>query len=295
MSGAVDLAKPPAALPPVSFDELRRRARQMRATIIRMAHDGREGHLKSAMSCMDLLVVLYGTWMRVSPDQPRHPDRDRFLLSKGHAVTALYAVLAERGFIEPSVLGTYAHPGGALPNHACRHALPVLEMSSGSLGHGLGVGTGMAYAMDMDGREGRVAVLLSDGECNEGSVWESAMFAAAHKQDRLVAIVDNNNMQAVGRTDELTGHMPIADKFASFGWAVRTIDGHDVEEIAATLAALPFEPGRPSAIVAKTVAGAGVSFMEDQVLWHYRVPSAEEVERALAELDATPLHHGTTK
>lgn len=262
----------------------------MRATVVRMAHDGREGHLKSALSCLDLLVVLYAGWLRVAPGYERHPDRDRFLLSKGHAATALYAVLADRGFIEPSLLGTYARSGGSLPNHTCRHALPLLEMSAGSLGHGLGIGCGMAYGMTLDGHGGRVVVLMSDGECNEGSVWESAMFAAAHKLDRLVAIVDNNGMQAVGRTAELTGGMPFDDKFRAFGWAARTIDGHDVEAIAATLAELPFEPGRPSAIIARTVGGAGIGFMENEPLWHYRTPSAEDLERALAELGEPPLY-----
>ncbi|CAO3383310.1 Transketolase, N-terminal section (EC 2.2.1.1) [Azospirillum argentinense] len=277
----------------VDFDDLGLRARRMRATCIRMAYDGREGHLKSTLSCIDLLLALYGTWLRVSPDDPRHPDRDRFLLSKGHGVTALYAALAEYGFMPPSLLDTYAQPGGALPNHACRHALPLLEISSGSLGHGLGMATGMAYGMELDGRGGRVAVLMSDGECNEGSVWESAMFAAARRLDRVVAIIDNNNMQAVGRNDEISGGMPLDDKFRAFGWAVRTIDGHDLPGIVATLRGLPFEPGKPSAIVARTVGGSGVSFMEDQMMWHYRSPSAEDVERALAELGVAPLHRAT--
>lgn len=275
-------------------DELRRRARRLRATCIRMAHDGREGHLKSTLSCIDLLAVLYSGWLRVSPATTRDPNRDRFLLSKGHAVTALYAVLADRGFIDPAILGSYAKPGSPLPNHACRHALAQLEISSGSLGHGLGMGAGMLYGMRMDKHDGRVVVLMSDGECNEGSVWESAMFAAAHRMDRLVAIVDNNNMQAVGRTDELTGHTSFEEKFRAFGWAARTIDGNDVEQIAKALAAVPFESGRPTAIIARTVAGAGVSFMEDQLLWHYRVPSADDLERALAELGEAPLHLGAS-
>lgn len=279
---------------PEAPEVLRRRARRIRATCIRMAHDGREGHLKSALSCIDLLTVLYSGWLRVSPETTDDPDRDRFLLSKGHAVTALYAVLADRGFIDPAVLGSYARPGSPLPNHACRHALPQLEISSGSLGHGLGMGAGMLYGMRLDKRQGRVVVLMSDGECNEGSVWESAMFAAAHRMDRLVAIVDNNNMQAVGRTDALTGHTSLEEKFRAFGWAARTIDGNDVEQIAAALAGVPFESGRPTAIIARTIPGAGVSFMEDQLLWHYRVPSAEDLDRALAELGEIPLHLGAS-
>jgi len=167
--------------------------------------------------------------------------------------------------------------------------LPVVEMSAGSLGHGLGIGTGMLYGMQLDGRGGRVVVLMSDGECNEGSVWEAAAFACAHKQDRLVAIVDNNNMQAVGRTDALMGHTEFADKFTAFGWAVRIVDGNDVDAVLATLEATPFEPGRPSAIVAKTIGGAGVSFMENDTAWHYNLLSADDLKRALDEIGELPL------
>lgn len=261
------------------------KARVVRATCIQMAHNGREGHLSSVMSCADLLVVLYNAWLRVSPERADDPDRDRFVLSKGHAATGLYAVLAERGFIPADLLATYAKPDGPLPSHPCKHALPILELSSGSLGHGLGMATGMAYGFRLDGHENRrLVVLLSDGECNEGSVWESAMFAAANRLDRILAIVDNNNQQAVGRTDELTGFTSYADKFRAFGWAVREVNGHDMGQVLDTLQAFPFEAGKPSAIIARTVAGRGVSFMENQPYWHYRCPSSEDIRNALGEL-----------
>jgi transketolase len=271
--------------------ELDRRARQIRVTCIHMARDGHEGHLSSALSCTDLLVALFDGFLHVLPGAPHAPDRDRFLFSKGHACTALYAVLAERGFIPREWLSQYAKSDSPLPNHPCRHALPCLEISSGSLGHGLGTATGMLYGLRLAGNTTpRAVVLMSDGECNEGSVWEAAMFAAAHKLDRLVAIVDNNRVQAVGRSDEIMGHTSLEEKFRAFGWAARTIAGNDLRAILETLADVPFEPGRPTAIIARTTAGRGVPFMEDQVLWHYRCPSEEEVQRAEAELRQRPLH-----
>ncbi len=278
---------------PVDVSSLERKARQVRATCIQMSHDGKEGHLSSALSCVDLVVALYHRFLRVPVVDPKkNAERDRFILSKGHGCTALYAALAQRGSIPKEWLSEYARDGSPLPNHPCMHALPALEFSSGSLGHGLGVATGMLYGLRLDNNPARAAVLMSDGECNEGSVWESAMFAAAHKLDRLLAIVDNNGLQAVGRSDELMGHTSLEEKFRSFGWAARTIAGNRMDEIVSALEAFPFERGKPSAIIARTTGGAGVSFMQNQVLWHYRVPSAEEVGKALSELGEQPLHRG---
>lgn len=269
---------------------LERKARQIRATCVQMAHDGKEGHLSSSLSYVDVLVALYYEWMHTFPDTPKHPHRDRFLLSKGHGCTALYAVLADCGFFPLDWLSLYGKNESPCPNHPCVHALPALEFSSGSLGHGLGVGTGMAYGLRLDGHTSRVVVLLGDGECNEGSVWESAMFAAAQGLDSLLAIVDYNGVQAVGRTDELSGHTSLEEKFRAFGWAARTIDGNNMSDVLQTLHDVPFTAGKPTAIIAKTKGGAGVSFMEDQVVWHYRVPPADELERALSELGEKPLH-----
>lgn len=279
-----------SASQPFDIPDLKERSQNIRATCVQMAHDGKEGHLGSALSCVDLLVTLYGGWLNVSPDAPRDPGRDRLFFSKGHACTALYAVLADRGFIPKEWLYTYSQSDSPLPNHPCIHALPVLEFSSGSLGHGLGVASGAVYGMNLDNVPGRAVVLMSDGECNEGSVWEAAMFAAANRQERLLAIVDYNGIQAVGRSDEIMGHTSLEEKFRSFGWGARTIEGNNIVEIADALNAFPFEEGKPSAIVANTVGGAGVSFMEDQVLWHYRVPPEDELKRALEELNAVPIH-----
>lgn len=273
-----------------SVSQLEEKARRIRATCVQMAFDGREGHLSSALSCTDLLVALYNGWLNVTPDDPHNPNRDRFYFSKGHACTALYAVLAERGFLPVQSLSTYAKTNSALPNHACRHALPVLEVSSGSLGHGLGIATGALYGLRLDGSQARAVVLMSDGECNEGSVWEAAMFAAAHRLDRLLAIVDNNGLQAVGRSDELMGHTSLEEKFRAFGWSPRTINGNSMAEIRTALADVPLAPGRPSAIIAKTRGGFGVDFMEDQVLWHYRTPSPDDLRHALSQLGRAPLY-----
>jgi len=258
-----------------------------------MAHDAKEGHLSSALSCIDLLVALFDGWLRTSPDALARKDRDRFILSKGHGCAALYGILAHSGFIRKEELATYCREGSRLPNHPCQHALPFLECSAGSLGHGLGIATGMLYGLRLDGIDAKIAVLLGDGECNEGSVWESAMFAAAQKLDHLLAIVDYNGIQAVGRTDELMGHTSLSQKFRAFGWAARDVNGNDIDSILAALRAVPFEPGRPSALIAKTQAGVG--FMNDQVLWHYRTPSDDDLAKAIQELGEAPLHDGYAK
>ena len=280
----------PNSQSPGSISRLEEKARKIRATCIQMAFDAREGHLSSALSCTDLLVALYNGWLNISPSDTKNPGRDRFYFSKGHACTALYAVLAERGFLPAQLLSTYGKTDSAMPNHPCRYALPVLETSSGSLGHGLGIATGALYGLRLDGNPARAVVLMSDGECNEGSVWESAMFAAAQRLNRLLAIVDNNGVQAVGRSDVLMGHTSLEEKFRAFGWAARTINGNSMPEIVAALAAVPLAPDRPSAIIARTRSGFGVDFMEDQVLWHYRTPSPEELKRALSELGQKPLY-----
>lgn len=274
----------------MNIGELEQKARSIRATCVQMAYDGEEGHLKGALSCVDILVCLYNRWLRIDKHNPRKSDRDRLFFSKGHSCTALYAVLADCGFVKKEDLFLYAKPNSPFPIHPCNYALPILEISSGSLGHGLGIAAGSLYGLRLDGINARGAVLMSDGECNEGSVWEAAMFAAAQKLDRLLAIVDYNRVQSVGRTDDLMGHTSLEDKFRSFGWAARTVNGNKISEIIANLDQFPFESSKPSALIAQTVAGAGVSFMEDDVLWHYRKPSKEELEKALQELGSKPIH-----
>jgi transketolase len=269
---------------------LERKSRQIKATCVKMAFDGKVGHLGSALSCVEALVALYHTFLDVDPDNVLDPNRDRFILSKGHACTSLYAVLADKGFFPASQLEQYAVTDSPFPDHPCQHALPILECSSGSLGHGLGIATGMLYGMRLMNISSRAVVLMSDGECNEGSVWEAAMFAAAQKMDKLIALVDYNKIQAVGRSDEIMGFTSLEDKFRAFGWAARTIPGNDVISVVQALKETPFAPGKPTAIVLSTRKGSGVAFMEDQVLWHYRVPSNDDLNLALSELKEKPLY-----
>jgi transketolase len=266
------------------------KARALRFSCIQMAHEAREGHLNGALSCLDVLLVLFNNWLVIHPEDERHPDRDRFIFSKGHACSGLYVVMADRGLIPRKLLAQYGRTDSPLPNHHCIHALPRLEWSAGSLGHGLGVASGVALALNRNGSKARSVALLSDGECNEGSTWEAAMFARAQKLDNLVAIVDYNRVQSIDYTDNLTGNTGFEEKFRAFGWHAVTIDGHDFSAIEDALNQAPLHQGVPCAIIAKTVAGKGVSFMENQVLWHYRTPSVEDVDRAKAELQAEAIY-----
>lgn len=261
---------------------LQARARAVRARVLRMAHAGRTPHVASALSCVDLLVALYFSVLRIDPAKPEDPDRDRLLLSKGHGCMALYGALAERGFFPEAVLDEYARDGGRLAEHPGPHCVPGIEAATGSLGHGLPIGAGLALAAKVRGANYRVFVVLSDGECYEGSVWEAALFAPAQSLAGLTAIVDYNGWSAMGSTHQAMD--PLAEKWRAFGWSVQEIDGHDVEALASVLAAVPFEPGRPSAIIARTVKGKGVSFMENDLEWHYRPPSDHDLQRALLEI-----------
>ncbi len=257
-----------------------------------MAHDGKESHLSGALSCTDILIVLFNGFLNIPSDNQCVPERDRFVFSKGHACSAMYAVLTDKGCIPTAYLDSYALNDSPLPNHPCKLSLPLLEMSSGSLGQGLGFLSGMLYGMRLKENNARGVVLMSDGECNEGSVWEAAMFAGAQRLDRLLAIVDNNGRQAVGKHADITGFTELKEKFISFGWHAECVDGHNLQALYEVLNRFPFSPGKPSVIIAKTVPGAGVSFMEDDQVWFYRRPSKDDVEAALRELDVVPLHKG---
>jgi transketolase len=256
----------------------------VRLRVLHMIRDARSSHIGSCFSMVDLLTVLYGSILRVNPADPEWPARDRFVLSKGHACAALYAVLAECGFFPVAELETFYRNGSKLAGHATRSAAPGIDVSTGSLGHGLSIATGMALAARRDGGSHRVFALLSDGECDEGSTWEPALFAPQHALDNLTVIVDYNKIQSLGSVREVIDLEPLADKWRAFGWAAREIDGHSIAEIESSLAAVPFESGRPSCIVAHTVKGKGVSFMENTLLWHYRTPQGAEFDAALAEL-----------
>ena len=276
---------PDSSSPPSS--PLEALAKRIRARALQMVHRANASHIGTCLSMADLLAVLYGEVMRVDPAHPTNPDRDRFVLSKGHGAAALYATLAERGFIPAAQLETYCNDGTRLAGHVSHYEVPGVELSTGSLGHGLSVGCGMALSAKADGRDFRTFVLLSDGECDEGSIWEAVLFAPHHRLDNLVAIVDFNKIQSFGSVKEVLDLDPFADKWRSFGWGVREIDGHDCREISKTLAALPFEAGRPSVVIAHTTKGKGVSFMEGQLAWHYKSPNAEQLALALAELGAS--------
>jgi len=261
-------------------------ARRMRAHALRMVHAAKASHIGSALSIMDILAVLYGRVMNLRPAEPGWEGRDRFLLSKGHACVAVYAALAERGFIGIDALATYGGDGSALMNHIS-HKVPGVEFSTGSLGHGLPFGTGKALAAQRRGAAWRTFVVLGDGELAEGSNWEAMMFAAHHKLDRLVAIVDYNKLQSLTTVEKTLRIEPLVDKLRAFGWAVWEVDGHDHVALAQALGGAPWQQGQPSVLVCHTTKGRGVSFMEGSVDWHYRSPNDEQLAQALAEIESS--------
>jgi len=268
-------------------DSLQRFAARIRRHTIEMTRRAKASHVGSSLSTVELLAVLYQGILRIDPTNPDWPERDRFILSKGHGCASYYAVLAETGFFPVEWLETFYQDGSRLPGHATHTYIPGIEISTGSLGHGLSVATGMALAAKRDKRSYRVFCMLSDGECDEGSVWEPVLFAAHHRLDNLVAIVDYNKIQSLGTVQEVMELEPFRAKWEAFGWAVREVDGHDLEALAETFSSLPFEAGRPSCLIAHTVKGKGVSFMENRLLWHYRSPQGEEYTAAMAELEGT--------
>jgi transketolase len=264
------------------ISDLEERARCLRVHVVRMAGMS-DCHTGGSLSMSDLLAALYFHVLRVDPDRPGWEERDYFILSKGHTVPGLDAALAMRGFFSEDALTTHLELDSIISGHACARMTPGIDVSTGSLGHGLSIGVGAALGVRMDGAANRVFVVLGDGELQEGSNWEAAMSAAHHKLDHLTAIVDRNWYQT-GPTEEMMSLEPLADKWAAFGWSVRRIDGHNMAEIVETLEALPFEPGRPSAIIADTVKGKGVSFIEN----HHMARLDETAQRAaLVELGET--------
>lgn len=257
---------------------------RIRHHVARMTHESGASHIGTALSIADILAVLYSGILHVDPLQPEWPGRDRFILSKGHGCSALYAVLAERGFFPKDLLRTFYQNGSDLVGHVTHTGVPGVDASSGSLGHGLPIACGMALAGKRHNLDYRVFTILSDGECDEGSTWEAALFAGHHGLDNLVAIIDYNKIQSLGRVEEVLDLDPLAAKWAAFRWSVQEVDGHSYSQLASALASVPREPGKPTCIVAHTVKGKGVSFMEDKLLWHYRAPDNQEYQHALAEL-----------
>lgn len=261
-------------------------ARLIRKNAILMTSKANASHIASSLSMADILAVLYARILRDDPQRPDWPERDRFILSKGHGCAALYSALAARGFFPEEWLASYYQNGGHLPGHATHKGIPGIEVSTGSLGHGLPLGVGMALAAKRDGKPHRVFVVLSDGECDEGSNWEAALFAPQHKLDNLVVIVDYNKIQSLGDVKDVLDLDPLADKWRAFRWATRELDGHDLGALESALGSVPWEPGRPSCIIAHTIKGKGVSFMEGKLQYHYTPPRGDELPRALAEVEA---------
>ena len=255
---------------------------------LEMARLSHGSHIGSVFSVAEIIAVLYSSVLNVDPAEPKKPDRDRLILSKGHAGSAVYAALAETGFFPVEQLKTHYANGSILSGHVSHKGVPGVEVSTGALGHGLGIGVGMALGAKMDGALWRTYVVLGDGECDEGSVWESALQAAQYGLDRLIAVVDYNHMQSLDTVDKTLRLEPFEQKWKDFGWDARSADGHDTEALKAAFerARKNAGHGKPSVILAHTVKGKGVSFMENNILWHYRTPQGEEYEEALKELEA---------
>lgn len=259
-------------------------ARRLRARSLRLVSQAKSSHIGSCLSIADVLAVLYGEILRLDADA--WDDRDRMVLSKGHAAAAMYAALEEVGLLTAGDLETYGQNGSRLFSHVTQSGFKGIEVSTGSLGHGLPVATGMALTSQRQHRPWRVFALLSDGEMDEGSNWEALLFAAHHGLENLVAIIDYNQIQSLDTVANTIRLEPLGEKLAAFGWSTVEVDGHDIGALREVLGGVPRQPGTPTAVIARTVKGKGVSFMENTVLWHYRSPAGEELDRALAEIEA---------
>jgi transketolase len=269
----------------------RRLAQRIRGYAVKMTNRKSSGHVGSSLSMADIVAVLYERILRVDPANPCWPERDRFILSKGHAAAGIYGALVEKGFFPKEWVDTYYGDDGKLCGHISHH-VPGVEFSTGSLGHGLPVAAGMALVAKRLKRQYRIFCLMSDGDCNEGSTWEAVMFAAQHGFDNLTAIVDANKIQALGKVTDIIDMEPFSKKVEAFGWAVREIDGHDYGQIEKALLAVPFRRGKPSFIIARTTKGKGVKAIENTVSSHYRCIPDEKLQEVYAELgvsDAFPV------
>ena len=266
--------------------ELEKMANEIRKDIVTAVHSAKSGHPGGSLSSADIFTYLYFEEMNVDPANPKWEDRDRFVLSKGHVAPGLYSTLAEKGYFPKEDLKTLRHTGSYLQGHPDMKHIPGIDMSSGSLGQGVSVAVGMAAAGKYDKKDYRVYTLTGDGEIQEGQIWEAAMWAGHRKLDNLVVIVDNNNLQIDGSVEDVCSPYPIDKKFEAFNFHVINIDGNDFDQIRAAFKEARETKGMPTAIIAKTVKGKGVSFMENNILWHYRTPQGEEYDAALKELEA---------
>ncbi|MEI6082140.1 MAG: transketolase [Verrucomicrobiota bacterium] len=263
------------------------RSKELRRIIVQTLGAGKRGHVGAAFSVIEILRVLYDDVLRVDPKNPLWPDRDRCILSKGHSCLALYALLADKGFFPKEELLKFCASDGILGGHPEYGKVPGVEASTGSLGHGFSFGVGFSLAAKLDGKHHKVFVVLGDGECSEGTIWEAALSASKHRLDNLTILVDYNKQQTYGTIEEVQGLEPFADKWASFGFAVREINGHDTGEILSVLGSTPFESGKPNAIICHTVKGKGVSFTEKNLAWHHKAKITDaEVGALMSELES---------
>lgn len=264
--------------------DLERHAVEARKSLLKMIYSASAGHTGGSLSCVDILVALYFAIMNIDPENPRKPDRDRFIMSKGHSVEALYAVLAKRGFIKEEILGTYGKYNSPLAGHP-EIKIAGVELNSGSLGHGLPVGVGMALAAKRSGMTYKVFVLMGDGEHGEGSINEAITAASHYKLDNLIAIVDRNRLQISGNTEDVMALGNLAERYKTYGWNVLECDGNNISDIIKTLSSIKTDTGKPTSVIAHTVKGKGVSFIENKASWHHKVPNKEELKSAINELD----------
>ena len=263
------------------IDKMIELSRKIRIHVLDMVNYAQSSHIGASYSIVEILVILYSKILKINPRNPNEITRDKFILSKAHGSCALYAILAEFTFFPSDLLKKHYIDGGVLPGHLDKESAPGIEHSMGSLGHGLPFGVGLAYANKIDKNQGQIYVLIGDGECNEGTIWESAMFAGHHKLDNLTVIVDYNKIQSFGRVDEIINLEPFGQKWTSFNWEVYEIDGHNFEQL---IAAFESKSIKPKVIIANTIKGKGVSFMENKLEWHYKSPNSEQYESALKEL-----------
>ena len=268
----------------IDIKELEKISNEIRKKIINQVYNAQSGHPGGSLSCADILTILYFNQMNINPKEPKNPDRDRFILSKGHAVAALYATLAQKGFFEEEELLGFRKIYGKLQGHPDMKNIPGVDMSTGSLGQGLSVSNGIALASKLDKKEIRVYCMLGDGEIEEGQIWEAAMTSAHYKLDNLCVIVDNNNLQIDGEICKVMNSYPIEEKFKSFGFHTITINGHDFMQIIEAFEEAKKVKEKPTAIIAKTIKGKGVSYMENKVEWHGKAPNKEEYQKAISEL-----------
>ncbi len=266
------------------MEQLIEKSKKLRKLIFKSICNGGGGHIPTSLSMIDILNVLYNEIIRIDPKNPKDPNRDRFVLSKGHGSVALYAVLADKGFFDESHLNTYGKKGTILGGHPDMHKVPGVEASTGALGHGFPFAVGIALAGKLNQKDYHVYTILGDGECQEGSIWEAALFAPQKQLDNLTAIIDYNKFQAMDELDNIVSLDPLADKWKAFGWAVQEIDGHNYEEIIDVFTSLPLEEKKPTLIIAHTIKGKGISFMEGEPIWHYRMPNSDEMKIACKDL-----------